>query len=123
MKSTTIRRIEAFEMWMYRRMLKISWTDHITNEEVLRRMNKERELLVTVKKRKACYLGHIFRSEKYNLLQLIVQGKVEGRRGIGRRRISWMKNLREWLNVNNTAELIRLAQDRNAYSEMAANLL
>ena len=46
------KKIEAFEMWIYRRLLKISWVDHVTNDEVLRRVGKNIELLLNIKKRK-----------------------------------------------------------------------
>ncbi|CAG9835815.1 unnamed protein product [Diabrotica balteata] len=61
-KSNTDK-LEAFEMWIYRRILKIPWTDKITNSVVLRRMNKERELLITIKRRKLEYLGHVLRGK------------------------------------------------------------
>jgi len=48
----SINRIQAFEMWMYRRILKISWCDHITNVTVLERMNKNLKLVTTIKTRK-----------------------------------------------------------------------
>lgn len=86
-------RLEAFEMWLYRRILRISWKDKVTNVIVLERMNKEREVMNTVKKRKLEYFGHIMRNEKkYDLLITILQGKVYGKQGPGRRRISWLKN-------------------------------
>ncbi|CAG9834914.1 unnamed protein product, partial [Diabrotica balteata] len=44
-KANVINRLEAFEMWVFRRLLKIPWTDHTTNVEVLNRMDRERELL------------------------------------------------------------------------------
>ncbi|CAH2235222.1 jg10474 [Pararge aegeria aegeria] len=53
------KRIEAFEMWIFRRMLSISWTLKVSNEEVLRRVNQRRELLHTIKIRKVAYLGHV----------------------------------------------------------------
>nr|CAH7754329.1 unnamed protein product [Callosobruchus chinensis] len=53
-------RLEAFEMWVMRRMLKISWTKHVPNEMVLRRMKVNREILGIVKKRKTSYLCHIY---------------------------------------------------------------
>ncbi|XP_072402422.1 uncharacterized protein [Diabrotica undecimpunctata] len=43
MTATLMKKVEAFEMWAYRRILRISWTEHVTNEEVLRRIGKERE--------------------------------------------------------------------------------
>jgi len=44
-------------MWVYRRMLRIPWTDHTTNKEVLHRMNKDRTILETIKKRKTLTLA------------------------------------------------------------------
>ena len=75
-------------------------------------MNKETEILNTVKIRKISYLGHIMRHpEKYELPILILQGKIAGKRGVGRRRISWLKNLRQWFNIN-TAGLFHVAVNK-----------
>lgn len=71
LKTTSINKLEAFEMWCYRRILKIPWTDKVSNIEVLDRLGKEREIYLTIKKRKTAYLGHIMRNEKYELLQII----------------------------------------------------
>ena len=76
---TLIRRLKAFEMWIYWRILRISWIEHTTNKKVLRRMDKTKEVTFTVKRRKMEYLRHIMRNNKYRLLQLILQGKVDGR--------------------------------------------
>uniref|UniRef100_A0A8D9EQ38 Craniofacial development protein 2 n=1 Tax=Cacopsylla melanoneura TaxID=428564 RepID=A0A8D9EQ38_9HEMI len=85
----TSNRLEAFELWLYRRILKISWTQKVTNVTVLQRMKKTKELLNTVKCRKLQYLGHIMRNPaRYELLQLILQGKIDSKREPGRRRIS-----------------------------------
>ncbi|CAH2233818.1 jg22499 [Pararge aegeria aegeria] len=62
-------------------------TRKVFNEEVLRRVNQRRELLHTIKIRKVAYLGHLLSHEKYELLQLIMIGKVAGGRGVGRRKI------------------------------------
>ena len=75
LKVNAINKIEAFEMWTYRRLLSIPWTGRVTNEEVLRRMKKQRELFTNIKKRKTAYLGHILRNEKYKILQLILEKK------------------------------------------------
>lgn len=118
----SMRKLEAFEMWCYRRILRISWVDRITNEEVLRRMDKEREVLNNIKKRKLEYLGHIMRNEhRYSLLQLILQGKVLGRRGPGRRRISWLHNLRKWFSLT-TAGLFRAAANKIRIAMLVANI-
>ncbi|CAH2267750.1 jg15167 [Pararge aegeria aegeria] len=119
---TMSRKLEAFEMWVYRRMLKISWTDRVRNSTVLQRMGKVPEVLLTIKKRKLEYFGHVMRNtKKYELLQLIVQGKVAGRRRPGRRRISWLKNLRQWFGKS-TKSLFRAAVSKVEIALMIANL-
>ncbi|CAG9832009.1 unnamed protein product [Diabrotica balteata] len=116
------RKLEASEMWLYRRMLKIPWTDRVTNEEVLRRMNKNREVLTTIKSRKLQFFGHIMRNEsRYALLQFILQGKIFGKRVSGRRRTSWLKNLRVWFNTT-SVKLSRAAADKIKIAMMIANI-
>ncbi|KAI5631309.1 reverse transcriptase (RNA-dependent DNA polymerase) domain-containing protein [Phthorimaea operculella] len=122
LKQHLTNKLRAFEMWLYRRMLKIKWTDKITSEKVLQIMKKDLEVVSTIKKRKAAYFGHIYRNSKYNLLQLIIEGKIEGKRGRGRRRISWTKNIRDWLKVDSTEKLIRMTSDRSTYGQMVADL-
>ena len=95
LKVSTMNRLEAFEMWVHRRMLHIQWTDMISNATVLQRAGVHRELLTIIKVRKVSYLGHVLRGERYELLHLIIKGKIEGRRGVGRRQISWLRNIRE----------------------------
>lgn len=61
---------------MYRRILKISWTEHVTNNKVIRRVSKELDIVETIKARKLQYLGHVIWGEKHHIiLQLIIQGK------------------------------------------------
>lgn len=114
LKVTTINRIEAFEMWILRRMLRVSWVDHVRNEEVLRRAGlAERELFETIKKRKIAYMGHMLRGERYHFQRLILQGKIEGgRRGIGRKKLSWLRNIRHWTGIKDFQELQNAAIDR-----------
>lgn len=73
--ATTEKKLDAFEMYLYRRMLRISWVQRITNLEVLERMEKSKELMLIVKEKKTTYTGHIMRSERYELLRLIIDGK------------------------------------------------
>ena len=54
--------LESVKMWLYHRILSISWIAHITNVEVLRKMKKEREVVNTVSIRKLQYLGHLMRN-------------------------------------------------------------
>jgi len=100
----------GLDLWNLRRILKISWTEHITNMEVMQRLGKEKQVVFTVKKRKLEYYGHILRHEKYRLLQLVAQGKVDSRRGPGRRR-HWLHNLRQWFGLS-SVDLFRSAVNK-----------
>lgn len=118
MKVNMMNRLEALEMWCYRRMLKISWVQRISNMEVLNRIGQEEgELTKMIKKRKLEYLGHIMRGNRYSILQLILNGKIEGKRGIGRKKYSWLRNLRQWTGLS-ADELLHAAQDRERYRQI-----
>jgi len=54
------KHLESFEMWCWRRMEKINWTDHVRNEEVLLRVKEQRNILHEICKRKANWIGHTF---------------------------------------------------------------
>ncbi|KAI5715976.1 hypothetical protein M8J77_025461 [Diaphorina citri] len=78
--------------------------------------------MYTVKCRKLEYLGHIFRNEKkYGLLKCILQGKINGKRSVGRRRISWLKNLRTWFDTSTTG-LFKAAANKVMIARMIANI-
>jgi hypothetical protein len=65
-------------------MEKISWTDHVRNEEVLLRVKEQRNILHEVRKRKAIWIGHILRRNR--LLKQIIEGKIKGETEVTRRR-------------------------------------
>ncbi|KAL0829312.1 hypothetical protein ABMA28_004110 [Loxostege sticticalis] len=94
----------------------------VTNDEVLRRVQQKSELLQTIKKRKVEYLGHIIRHDRYELLQLIMMGKVAGKRRVGRRKKLWLRNIRDWTGIESAAQLFRLARDQEEYAKLTANL-
>jgi ribosomal 50S subunit-associated protein YjgA (DUF615 family) len=71
-------------MWFWRRMEQISWTDRVGSEEILRRVKEERNILHTVKRRKANWIGHILR--RNCLLKHVIEGKIERMKRRGRRR-------------------------------------
>ena len=113
-------KIEAFEMWTYRRILRISWKEKTSNKVVLQTMNlEETELLKSIKRKKLSYFGHTRRHD--SLQKLIMEGKVDGSRGRGRRRKSWTGNIAEMTNmkVNEAAET---AMERDRWRTMASNL-
>jgi hypothetical protein len=70
------KHLESFEMWCWRRMEKISWTDHVRNEDVLLRVKKQRNILHEIRKRKANWIGHIL--HRNCLLQRVIEGKLKG---------------------------------------------
>jgi len=55
------KHLESFDMWYWRRMEKISWTDHVRNEEVLLRVKEQRNILHEISKGKPNWIGHILR--------------------------------------------------------------
>jgi hypothetical protein len=63
-------------MWCWRRMEKISWTDHVRNEEVLLRVKEQRNTLHEIRKRKVNWVGHILRRNCH--LQQVIEGKIQG---------------------------------------------
>ena len=65
-------------------MEKISWIDHVRNEEVLLRVNEQRNILREIRKRKANWIGHILR--RNCLLKQVIEGKIEGRISDGKTR-------------------------------------
>jgi len=70
------KHLERFEMCCWRRMEKISWTDHVRNEDVLLRVKEQRNILHEIRKRKANWISHILR--RNCLLQGVIEGKIEG---------------------------------------------
>ena len=63
LRKEDIKKIEAFEMWIWRKMERISWTEKITNEEILRRVGESRTMMMTIVRRKKNCIGHIIRGE------------------------------------------------------------
>ena len=66
---------KIFEMWWWRRMEKISWTDHVRNEGVLLRVKEQRNILHEISKQKANWIGHILR--RNCILQQVIEGKIK----------------------------------------------
>ena len=78
-------------------MEKISWTDHVRNEEVLLRVNEQRNILHEIRKRKANWIGHIL--HRSCLLKQVIEGKIKGEMEVtrrqGRRRKKLLDNLKD----------------------------
>ena len=95
------RRIQATEMRCYRKILHISYKDHVTNEEVRAKIQQaigpQEDLLMIVKRRKLQCYGHVSRSS--GLAKTILQGIMKGGRRQDRQRKRWEDNIREWTGL------------------------
>jgi hypothetical protein len=91
------KHLESFEMWCWRSMKKIIWTDHLRNEEVLFRIKEQRNILFEISRRKANWIGHILR--RNCVLQRVIEGKIKGKIDAtgrrGRRRSKLLDDLKE----------------------------
>jgi hypothetical protein len=114
----TANNINAAEMWFYRRMLKISYQDHVTNEEVLRRIQAKRSLLSNIRSRQARFIGHVLRREKME--HLITTGKIEGKKGRGRPREKLLDGLAKWMSTEPLA-VIKKVRSRACWRAMIAD--
>ena len=96
------RRIQAMEMRCYRKILRISFKHHVTNEEVCAKIQQtirpHKCLLVIVKRYKLTWYGHV--SSSSGLAKTILQGTVKGERRLGRQRKRWEDNIREWTSLD-----------------------
>jgi hypothetical protein len=70
------KHMESFDVWSWRRMEEISWTDHVGNEEVSLTVEEQRNILHEISKRKANRIGHIL--HRNCLLQQVIEGKIKG---------------------------------------------
>jgi len=124
MNRDVIRRINAFEQWCYRRILKIKWNDKITNEEVLKRMKQnEMCLYKSIQKQKMAYTGHVLRGSSGESALRILEGKLNANTAQGRPRRMWLDDIKEWTQMNTYEAIKRLAEDRNEWRVCTAACL
>ena len=90
-------RLEAAEMWILRRMLRILWTARMTNIAVRERTGVRKEIVATIRERQLRFLGYILREDKHEKLAL--QGKIDGGRARGRQRTKYLDSLMEDINT------------------------
>ena len=103
--------IAAFEMFGYRRTLRVSWTELRTDEYVLRQLNINPELVNLIKKRKFTYFGHITRAN--NLMTKVSQELVKGHRSRRRQRLRSSNLIVEWTKLGITIVRERLETGAN----------
>lgn len=106
-------RLEAFEMWCWRRMESISWTEKKTNEEVLSMVKEDRCLLKTIQNRRGRMIGHLMRHDAFFVN--ILEGKVNGKRGRGRPRITFFSQVKEKVGTVSYQETKTLSRNREEW--------
>ncbi|PZC86449.1 hypothetical protein B5X24_HaOG209168 [Helicoverpa armigera] len=116
-KAVDMDRINAFEMWCWRRMLQIPWTAFRTNESILKLLHVKERLSTIVLKRYLRYFGHIARKPPDNIEKSILLGKRQGKRPRGRRPTRWTDLLSKTLQKP-FQEAYRLAQDRERWRQL-----
>ena len=87
-----MKKLEAFEMWCFRKMLRASYKEHLANEDVLKAAKHKRSLKSDILKRKTKYLGH-------GMQRQLTHGVIEGGRGRGRPRHTWLHNINQSMGV------------------------
>ena len=111
------------KMRCYRKILRISYKDHVTNEEVRAKIRQaigpREDLLTFVKRCKLQWYGHVFRSS--GLAKTILQGTVEGGRRLGRQRKRWEDNIREWTGLE-FRKSQRAVENREKWRKLVAKL-
>ena len=114
------KKIDAFEMWTYRRILKIPWTRRKTNIDVLIDVGvRTRRLLAEVKQRKMRYYGHARRHN--NIQKMVMEGKIEGKRSRGKQRNNWLENVKT-ITGKKMKECCEIAMEREEWRTMVSNL-
>ena len=121
---TMEKRLVALEMWFLRRIFRISWTEKISNKEVLNLAEYEPSLMRAIKKRQLEFFGHINR--RNGLEKLVLCGKIKGTRGQGRQRQTYMDSMRRLTsdqdNTLTRVELIRRTEDREDWKSLVVNV-
>ena len=88
-KKAERRRIDTFELWCWRRLLRVPWTARRSNQFILKEINSEYSLEGLMLKLKLQYFGHLMRRTD-SLKKTLMLGKIEGRRKRGRQRMRWL---------------------------------
>ena len=107
--------IEAFGMQCYRRALRIPYTEHVSNAEVLDRMGQQRKLLGRIRERKLKYFGHVTRHN--SLGKDVMLGPMPGLRRQGGQRRRWLDDLCGWTDMS-LPQLVRAAENRVSYRKL-----
>ena len=112
-KNTEHRRTDAFELWYWRRLLRIPWTAKRSNQSVLKAINPEYSLEGLMLKLKLQYFGYLMRRTD-SLEKTLMLGKIEGRRRRGQQRMRWLDDITNLMSMH-LSKLQKMVKDREAW--------
>ena len=119
-KKAEHQRIYAFELWCWRRLLRVPWTARRSNQSILKEINPEYSLEGLMLKLKLQYFGHLMQRVD-SLEKTLMLGKIEGRRRRGRQRMRWLDGIIDSIDTG-FGRLRQLVMDREAGIELESFL-